>query len=76
MTIPFLLKRRRYDPGFLAPTSPLAQKLIQLLEKVDRDSRRRSLGNLQSVPRAAINFLQREATQSDIEALLSVDEQG
>jgi hypothetical protein len=76
MTIPFLLKRRRYDPEFLAPTSPLAQKLIQLLEKVDRDSRRRSLGNLQSVPRAAINFLQREATQSDIEALLSVDEQG
>jgi hypothetical protein len=70
-SIPFLLKRRRYDPEFLAPTSQLAQKLIHFLEKVDRESRWR-LGRLQSVPRATINFLQKEATESDIEALLGV----
>jgi hypothetical protein len=28
------------------------------------------------VPRATINFLQREATESDIEALLGVEEEG
>ena len=74
--IPFLLKRRRYDPEFLAPTSQLAQELIHFLEKVDRESRRRLPRRLQPVPRAAINFLQREATESDIEALLGVEEEG
>lgn len=74
MTIPFLLKRRRYNSEFLAPILPLTQQLIHLLEKVDRDSH--LLGYLQSVPRAAINFLQREATESDMEALLSIEEQG
>jgi hypothetical protein len=73
--IPFLLKRRRYDPEFLAPTSPLAQKLIHFLDKVDRVNHWQ-LGRLQPVPRATINFLQREATESDIEALLGVEEEG
>ena len=75
-TIPFLLKRRRYDPEFLAPTSQLAQKLIHFLEKVDRESRWQLPRRLQPVPRAAINFLQREATESDIEALLGVEDEG
>jgi hypothetical protein len=76
MTIPFLLKRRRYNSEFLAPNSPLAQKLIHLLERVDHGNRRQKLGRLQSVPRATINFLQREATESDIEDLLSVEDHG
>ena len=71
----FLLKRRRYDPEFLAPTSQLAQELIHFLEKVDHASRWRLPHRLQSVPRATINFLQRKATESDIEALLGVDEE-
>jgi len=71
-TIPFLLKRRRYDPEFLAPTSQLAQELIHFLEKVDRESLWRLPRRLQPVPRAAINFLRREAKESDIEALLGV----
>jgi len=72
--IPFLLKRRRYDPEFLAPTSQLAQELIHFLEKVDRENRWRLPHRLQSVPHATINFLRREATESDIEALLGVEE--
>jgi hypothetical protein len=72
-TIPFLLKRRRYDPEFLAPTSSLAQELIHFLEKVHRESRRRLPHRLEPVPRAAINFLRREATAADLEALLSVE---
>jgi len=74
-TIPFLLKRRRYDPEFLAPTSQLAQNLIYFLEKLDRGSRQLPR-HLQPVPRAAINFLRMEATESDIEALLSVEDEG
>jgi hypothetical protein len=72
----FLLKRRRYDPEFLAPTSQLAQKLIYFLETVDRASRGSLPRRLQPVPRATINFLQREGTESDIEALLSVGVEG
>jgi hypothetical protein len=74
-TIPFLLKRRRYDSEFLEPTSQLAQELIHFLEKVDKN-RRQLPSRLQSVPRATVNFLRREATESDIEALLSVEDAG
>jgi hypothetical protein len=49
--------------------------LIHFLDKVDR-ANRWQLGRLQPVPRATINFLQREATESDIEALLSVEDEG
>jgi hypothetical protein len=38
--MPFLLKRRRYDPEFLTPTSQLAQDMIRFLEKVDYNNRR------------------------------------
>ncbi|MEW6105136.1 MAG: hypothetical protein AB1563_02070 [Bacillota bacterium] len=75
-TIPFLLKRRPYDSEFLAPTSQLAQELIHFLEKVDRENRQQLPHRLQSVPRATVNFLQMEATTSDIEALLGVEEEG
>jgi hypothetical protein len=74
-TLPFLLKRRRYDPEFLAPTSQLAQELTRFLEKMDRESRWRLPHRLQPVTRATINFLQKEATESDIEALLGVEEE-
>jgi hypothetical protein len=74
-TIPFILKRRRYDPEFLAPSTRLAQQLIQFLERVDRESRWRLPRRLQPVPRAATNFLRMEASESDIEALLSVEDE-
>jgi hypothetical protein len=74
-TIPFLLKRRRYDSEFLEPTSQLAQELIRFLEEVDRNKSWLS-ARLQSVPRATVNFLRMEATESDIEALLSVEDAG
>ncbi len=73
--IPFLLKRRRYDPEFLVPTSQLAQELIRFLEKVDRNNRRQLSARLQLVPRATVNFLRMEATASDIEDLLGVEEE-
>jgi hypothetical protein len=73
--IPFLLKRRRYNPEFLEPTSQLAQELIRFLEEVDRNKSRLS-ARLQPVPRSTIKFLRMEATESDIEALLSVEDAG
>jgi hypothetical protein len=73
-TIPFLLKRRRYDREFLAPTSPLTQELISFLERINRN-RRQLPSRLQSIPRATVNFLRMEATASDIEALLGVEEE-
>src|SRR5262249_29486996 len=48
--IPFLLKRRRYDPEFLAPTSHLTQEMIHFLEKVNRENRGQLSDRLQSVP--------------------------
>lgn len=75
-TIPFLLKRRRYNPEFLMLTSQLAQALIHFLEKVDHKNRRQLPPRLQLVPRATVNFLRMEATASDIEALLGIEEEG
>jgi hypothetical protein len=49
--------------------------LIYFLEKLDRGTRQLPR-HLQPVPRAAINFLRMEATESDIEALLSVEDEG
>lgn len=73
-TIPFLLKRRRYDREFLAPTSRLAQELISFLERIDKN-RQLLPSRLQLIPRATANLLRREATESDIEALLGVEEE-
>lgn len=71
----FLLKRRRYDPCFLAPDTPLAGKLIRLLREIDKYHRYRLARRLQEVPRAAVNLLCRQATSSDVEALLSVEDE-
>jgi len=73
--LPFLLKRRRYDPEFLAPTSQQAQTLIHFLEKVDRENRWQLSTRLRQVLHTATNFLRMEASESDIEALLSVEDE-
>jgi hypothetical protein len=75
-TIPFLLKRRRYDRDFLTPESVSASKLIQFLERVDGKNLWRLPRKFQRVPRATIKFLRMEASGTDIEALLGVGEEG
>lgn len=72
-TLPFLLKRRRYDKDFLAPDSKVASHLILFLKKVDKEHRDRLPTRLQGVPKATINFLKMEATATDLEQLLGVE---
>ena len=68
----FLLKRRRYDPEFLAPTSRLAQELINFLRKVDRETAGNCLvvSNQCHVQRST--SYREKPTMSDIEALLGM----
>lgn len=72
-SIPFLLKRRRYDPDFLAPDSRVARQLIRFLEEVDEEHRHRLPTRLQGVPKATLNFLSKKATSTDLEQLLGVE---
>jgi hypothetical protein len=74
-TLPFLLKRRRYDPDFLAPTSRLSVTLLQFLNRVDSENQTRLPARLQRVPRATVNFLRMEATATDLEQLLGVEDE-
>ncbi|HOC54069.1 MAG TPA: hypothetical protein PKI20_00460 [Verrucomicrobiota bacterium] len=73
-TVPYLLKRRRYEPHFLTPKSPLATRLIRFLQAVDQDHQAQLPSRLKKVPEATINFLKMEATESDIEKLLGVED--
>lgn len=70
--IPFLLKRRRYEPGFLPPRSPLGRQLIELLERIDADRALRPTGRLHAVPMSTVKFLRMIATMSDLENLLGI----
>jgi hypothetical protein len=74
-TLPFLLKRRRYDPGFLTPSFQLSAKLISFLERVTEQYDRRLPSRLKQVPHATVKFLKMEATVSDLEDLLGIDEE-
>jgi hypothetical protein len=73
--IPFLLKRRRYDADFLAPDSAAAGRLIRFLEEVDREYRCRLPTRLQQFPKATLNFLRMQATLTDLEQLLGVEDE-
>ena len=73
--IPFLLKRRRYDADFLKPDSAVARRLIRFLEEVDREYRWRLPTRLQQFPKATLNFLRMNATLTDLEQLLGVDDE-
>jgi len=72
-SIPFLLKRRRYDPDFLAPDSRVARQLIRFLEQVDKEHRHRLPTRLQGVPKATLNFVSKQATSTDLEQLLGIE---
>jgi len=72
-SFPFLLKRRRYDPGFMAPESELARKVISLLKHLDANSHRLS-NRMQKVPKSTLNFLCKKATATDIGNLLGMDD--
>lgn len=72
-SIPFLLKRRRYDPDFLAPDSRVARQLIRFLEEVDEEHRHRLPTRLQGIPKATLNFLSKKATSTDLEQLLGIE---
>lgn len=74
-TIPFLLKRRRYNPKFLDPHSSLAQQMIDFLEELDRRNHKRLPQRLQKPIRSTIKFLRGEATKSDIDVLLSMEDE-
>jgi len=73
--IPFLLKRRRYDPDFLAPDSAVANRLIRFLEDVDLKHRQRLPTRLRQFPKATLNFLRMQATLTDLEQLLGVEDE-
>lgn len=72
-SIPFLLKRRRYDPDFLAPDTRLAGELISLLKQVDEQHRHRLPTRLQGFPEVALKFLTEKATSTDLEHLLGIE---
>jgi hypothetical protein len=72
-SIPFLLKRRRYNPDFLAPDSRVALQLIRFLEQVDQEHRHRLPTRLKGVPKATLNFLSKKATSTDLEQLLGLE---
>jgi hypothetical protein len=71
---PFLLKRRRYDPDFLAPDSSLARKLVRFLEQLDEDHQHQLAGRLQKVPRSTLNLLDKKATATDLQNLLGMED--
>jgi len=71
-SIPFLLKRRRYDPDFLAPDDHLAGQLIRFLEQVDQEHCHQLPTRLQGVPKPTLNFLRKRAMPSDLEEILGV----
>lgn len=74
-TFPFLLKRRRYDPAFLPPDEQPALGIIQSLQNLHANHRWQLPRRLREFPKATINFLCRQATSSDLEALLRVEEE-
>jgi len=74
-TLPFLLKRRRYEPSFLPPDEEPAKGIIRLLEDLKNKNRWRLPRRLQEVPTATLNFIRRKATVSDLETLLRVGEE-
>ncbi len=74
-TLLFLLKRRRYDAGFLAPTSSLAGSLIHFLERVSKYHNWRLPPRLQQVGQTTVRFLKMEGTLTDLEDLLSDDQE-
>jgi hypothetical protein len=69
-TIPFLLKRRRYEPEFLEPTSALAFELRRFLQQLDEDYTRQLPFRLREVPAIAVKFIERKATEAHLEKLL------
>lgn len=73
-TFPFLLKRRRYDPSFLLPDKEPAAGIVRLLQYLETKHRWRLPRRLQEIPKATINFMRRQATGSDLEALLGLEE--
>jgi hypothetical protein len=73
--LPFLLKRRRYDPDFLAPSSRLSAELIRFLEGVTEEHDWRLPSRLRQVPHATVRLLKMEATVTDLEDLLGIDEE-
>jgi hypothetical protein len=74
-SIPFLLKRRRYEADFLAPDSPVGRRLIRLLEDVERNHCFRLPNRLQQIPKVTLNFLRLQATATDLEQLLGIDDE-
>ena len=61
------------DPGFMAPESELARKVISLLKHLDANSHRLS-NRMQKVPKSTLNFLCKKATATDIGNLLGMDD--
>ncbi len=73
--LPFLLKRRRYEPDFLDPELPLAASLIRFLTAMQKESEWRLPKRLQPWPQLTLRFIRREATEGDVDGLLGVDDQ-
>jgi hypothetical protein len=72
-SLAFLLKRRRYDSNFMAPTSQPARELIPLLEYLATSKICNRLATrLRKTPASTLNFLCQRATASDIGNLLGV----
>lgn len=73
-TLPFLLKRRRYDRAFLAPAEEPAVGIIEVLKGLQTHHCHKLPKRLQEFPRTTVTFILKQATESDIEALLGVEQ--
>lgn len=69
-TLPYLLKRRRYDEHFLDPEDPITQQLRLLLYEIMQHHRTEKYRN---IAQAALAFLDRRATSANLTAILEAD---
>ncbi|MDB4668510.1 hypothetical protein OAF50_01095 [bacterium] len=70
-TLLFILKRRRYREDFLDPESNYVGKVIDVLDSVDQNYRRRLSERTSGFPKITVRFLKMEATRADVIKVLS-----
>ena len=71
--LPFLLKRRRYEP-FLTANSALGSRIINFLSDLSIKQKDFLPIKYQGIPASTLNFIQMSATSSDLEQLLGVED--
>jgi hypothetical protein len=69
-TLPFLLKRRRYEAEFVDPTSALALEVKRFLQRLEEDCWHHLPVRLREMPAITVKFIERKATDAHLEKLL------